>query len=85
MDHAEVLSRQGPLHTLGNISELPSSALVHARKNKGPARISKSLHASKPAVPPSGLLCAVGTAGNRELSVCRYTDVPTPMTCKYEN
>ncbi|KAF2988057.1 hypothetical protein EK904_005433 [Melospiza melodia maxima] len=81
MGHAEVLCRQGPLHTLGNISELPSSALVHARKDKGPARTSKSLHPSKTAVPASVLLCAVGTAGNRELSGHRYTDVPTPVTC----
>lgn len=74
MGHVEVLCREGPLHTLGNISELPSSALVHARKSKGPARTSKSLHPSKTAEPPSVLLCAVRTAGNR--SVYRYMMFP---------
>lgn len=51
--HAEVHCRQGSLQTLGNISELPSDALVHAGKNKGPARTPRSLHPFKTAVPPS--------------------------------
>lgn len=86
MGHAEVHRRQGPLHTLGNTSELPSSAPVHARENTGSTRTSESLHPSKTAVPPSVLaMCSWDSWEQGTLSFCRYTDVPRPVTCKYEN
>lgn len=71
--HAEVHCRQGTLQTLGNISELPSSALVRARKNKGPARIPKSFHPSKTSVPPSVLVMYV-QLGQLGTGNCLSTD-----------